>query len=153
MWDKYLLDNVFNNHWTICPIIMSEWDKICHHKSNIFSSKFHFVQPKMFCPVPAVPAGPTFCSPGQDGQCCGCSGDLHNWEEPRGDLCSRGDCEENGWISLLLPLKSSRRRDPGLYHAVWTAGSASFTSWAGNNEEAETGTYGEPCSGISSVPE
>ena len=63
MWDKYLLDNVFNNHWTICPIIMSEWDKICHHMSNIFSSKFHFVQPKMFCPVPAVPAVPTFCSP------------------------------------------------------------------------------------------
>ena len=60
---------MFNNHWTICPIIMSEWDKICHHMSNIFSSKFPFVQPKMFCPAPAVPAVPTFCSPG------------HNWYE------------------------------------------------------------------------
>ena len=34
--------------------------------SNIFSSKSHFVQPNVVCPAPAVPAVPTFWSPGHD---------------------------------------------------------------------------------------
>jgi hypothetical protein len=38
----------------------------CTNMSNIFSSKSHFVQPNVGCPVPAlpaVPAVPTFCTP------------------------------------------------------------------------------------------
>ena len=70
-------------HWTMCQIIIGQCvqlslDNVSNNHVNVRQDFFalaiicpknilyksHFVQPNVVCPAPAVPAVPTFCTPG-----------------------------------------------------------------------------------------